>query len=129
MSNKTKNCYYSKRHLWVEQLKGSHHAYIGMTDYLAETFSNLDCIDLPDVGEEFDVDTPLIHFHVGSKIYPLPVQLTGRVLEINKDMQSDLSLLFMDPEHNWLLKIEYDDPDEFDDLMDKKQYLNYLDEL
>jgi len=129
MSNKIKNRRYSKRHLWMETMKESNQAYIGVTDYVIENFSGLDCIDLPLVGEEFEVDTPLMDFHLDDRIHHFRVLLSGRVLEINKDVQSDLGMLFKDPEHNWLLKIEYDSSEEFDSLMNEKQYLDYLDEL
>ena len=55
--------------------------------------------------------------------------LTGRVLELNEDIQDNPSLIHLSPHKNWLFKMEYDDQDELDLLMSSAQYTRFLDQL
>ena len=57
----------------------------------------------------------------------LVAPLTGKVLEINKEVVSDLDLLKEEPfEEGWLIKLKVSDAKELEPLMSKKEYEEFL---
>ncbi len=120
---------YSKRHLWAELDQENMIAYVGITDFLAEQLAEIVSIDLPTPGDEVDMDTMVIHLHLRNRIHHLRLPLTGRVMEVNKEVLDNCSLIHLDSNKYWLLSMEYDDEDELDLLMDAHQYSEYVDSL
>lgn len=129
MIEENDNRAYTARHVWVLPTEASHKAYVGMTDFLTEELQAIVSVDMPMVGDELDIDTFCIHLHIGSRIHHLRSPLTGRVLEINKDVLDNPSLLHLNPYKHWLYRMEYDDPEELDLLMNANQYQRHLDML
>lgn len=120
---------YTKKHVWAKTDSKKNTAYVGVTDFLTEELQAIDCIDLPLVGDELEQGAFCFHLHVGSRIFHFRSPLTGRCLEINKEVMDSPGLLHLDANENWLFKMEYDEPDELDDLMNGSQYTSYLDDL
>lgn len=122
-------CYYSKKHIWIKPEPGGQMAMIGIAEELAEELGKILSIDLPMVGDEIEIDILCIHLHIFGKIRHFGSPLTGRVIEINKEVLDSPALLHLAPYKHWLLKMEFDEPDEFDLLMSRSQYSKYLDHL
>ncbi|MBO7742017.1 MAG: hypothetical protein J6S21_05630 [Victivallales bacterium] len=120
---------YSTRHVWAKANKRENTALIGVTDYVTEEFAEIDSIDLPMKDDELEMDSLVIHIHIRNRIKHLRCPLTGRVLDINREVLDDPRLLYMDWQKNWLFKMEFDDRDELDLLMSGAQYAKYLDSL
>ncbi|MBQ6473270.1 MAG: hypothetical protein IJJ33_14895 [Victivallales bacterium] len=129
MAEDNSNKAYSRRHLWAGLNEKDQTACIGITEFLAEQFHEIISIDLPEVDDEIDVDMMFIHFHLGSRIYHLRSPLSGRILEINKEVLDNPSLLHLNPNIYWMVKMEYDNAEEIDLLMDERQYTDYIDKL
>ena len=120
---------FSKRHLWVQIDEQNGIAYVGITDYLAEQLAEIGSIDMPEPGDEVEMDNMCIHLYLSKRIHHLRSPLSGRVVEINKDVQDNPSLLHLDPFKNWLYRMEFDDPDELEMLMDINRYTRFIDQL
>jgi len=129
MADEKDNRAFSKRHLWASLDEENGIAYIGITDFLAEQLAEIESIDLPMPGDEIDQDNMCIHLHLSNRIHHLRSPLTGRVVENNKEVLDNCSLVHLDPNKYWLYSMEYDDPDEIDFLMDARQYTDYIDKL
>ena len=123
--------YYSKKHIWIkaEAESDPQMAMIGIAEELAEELGEILSIDLPMRGDELEIDVLCIYLHIFNHIRHLGSPLTGRVIEINKEVLDNPALLHLAPYKHWLFKMEYDEPDEFDLLMSKSQYSKYLDHL
>jgi glycine cleavage system H protein len=120
---------YTTQHLWV-RMDGAHHtATVGITEELTELLEEILSVDMPMVGDELDMDTYCIHLHLRNRIHHLQSPLTGRVLEINRDVLDNASLLHLSAYAHWLYRMEYDDEDEVHLLMSADQYTRYLDHL
>ena len=53
--------------------------------------------------------------------------LSGKILEVNKEVSGDLDVLKEEPfEDGWLVKIKPSDPSELESLMTKKEYEEFL---
>ncbi len=120
---------FSARHVWVLPDEENCVATVGITDYLAEDMDSILSIDMPLPGDELEIDTFCIHLHMHNHIHHLRSPLSGRVLEVNKEVMDNTSLLHLDPNKHWLYKMEYDDPDELELLMSAQQYARHLDQL
>ncbi len=124
-----KHLSYTVRHLWAEIDEKSRVATIGITEDLIEMLADIVTLDMPLVGDELDMDTFCIHIHLPTRIQHLRSPLSGRVLEINRDVLDNAGLLALAPYKNWLYRMEYDDPSELDLLMNSVQYGKHLDRL
>jgi glycine cleavage system H protein len=120
---------YSTRHLWVKADADERVASVGITEDLLERLGEIVSVDMPMVGDELDIDTFCIHLHLESRIHHLRSPLTGRVLEINRDVLDNAALLHLSPYTHWLYRMEFDDADELHLLMSAAQYAKYLDQL
>lgn len=126
-----KDLLYTQAHVWVRnETKGKKRlARVGITEELANRLRGLLGVDMPMVGDELEIDAPCLHFHRQTSIHDLPAPLTGRVLEINRDVLDTPSLLALEPYRHWLYCMEYDELEEIDMLMNAHQYATYLDTL
>ncbi len=120
---------YSLRHLWVRVDPETSTGTVGITEELAEGVGEIDSVDMPMVGDELDMDTFCIHLHLKTRIHHLRSPLSGRVIEINRDVLDTANLVHVAPYEKWFYRMEFDDPDELDLLMSAGQYAKYLDQL
>ena len=128
MSDYSENRLYSTKHVWAEPDVKEGTATVGITDYLADELMAIDCVDLPMVGDELEMEAFCAHLHVRNRIHHVRSPLTGRVIEVNKEIEDKPSLLHLAPTTTWLFRIEYDDEDEFELLLSGSQYAKFLDQ-
>jgi len=119
---------YSKKHVWALKQKNNT-ALVGVTDYITDELASIDNIDMPMVGDELEMEAFCLHLHVGSRIHHVRAPLSGRVLEINKEIEDTPCLIHINPNDTWLFKMEYDDEGEMDLLLSGDQYAKFLDQL
>ena len=124
-----KNLSYNREHMWTRTDFDAGSAEVGITEDLVEEVGEIYSIDLPLSGDEIEMDHLCIHLHMRSDLLHLRSPLSGRVLEINKDVIDNLSLLHIAPYQHWLYRMEFDEADELDMLMSSKQYVRYIDSL
>ncbi len=127
--NPKRDFVFNRYHVWASVDKEKQTARVGITDYLAEELTDIASIDIPMEGDELGMDSLVIHLHVRNRIRHLRCPLTGRVVEVNRDVLDDPSQIYLDWKKAWLFKMEYDDPNELNLLMDGNQYAKHLDDL
>ena len=120
---------YTERHLWAAVEEATSRATIGMTEELVEMLAEIESVDMPMVGDELDMDTYCIHLHLPARIHHLRSPLSGRVLELNRDVLDNPGLLAINPYEHYLYRMEYDDQGELEVLMNAVQYGKYLDRI
>lgn len=111
---------YTKTHEWlrIEGNKG----YVGITDFAQHHLGDLVFVELPETDAEVaagDVLCSIESVKTASDIYS-PV--SGKVVEVNEDLENDAGLLNEDPYANWIAVLELSDPSEADNLMDAAAY-------
>ena len=129
MAEKKDTRVFSRRHIWADCDEETHVAYIGITDFLAEKISEIVSVDMPEIDDEIDMDSLFVHLHLVNRVHHLRAPLTGRILELNKEVLDNPSLLHLDPNKYWLLTMEYDSDEEVDLLMDKQRYEDFVNKL
>ena len=117
---------FTKGHVWAEIDSDNQEAVLGLSSFLVEQLPEIVSIDLPEVSDEIEVGAICMHFHLGERILHVRAPLTGRVIEVNKEVLDNCSLIHLDPDKYWLIKMEFDNEDELDLLMDARQYAEYI---
>lgn len=123
------NLSYTREHMWARVETDETTVVVGITEDLAESLDEILSIDMPMPGDELDMETICIHVHLRQSIHHLRSPLSGRVLEINRDVLDNPNLLHLAPYAHWLYKMEYDEPEELHLLMSSAQYARFLDQL
>lgn len=121
------DCKYSETHEWIKYSDKKKEATIGITDYAVEQLSDLVHIELPKIGEALEQGAPFGEVESVKTVADLVAPISGKVLEINKEVEKDLDTLKEEPfEEGWLIKIKVTDPSELEGLMTKKEYQEFL---
>lgn len=128
MATKSADKRYTKDHEWVV-LDGDI-ATVGITDHAQEQLGDLVHIELPEAERmvvEAEACAVVESVKAASDVY---APLTGKVVEINETIVEDPSIVNSDAEgEGWFFRIELDDPDTFETLMDQDAYDEYLETL
>jgi glycine cleavage system H protein len=128
MAAKSADKRYTKEHEWV-QLDGDI-ATIGITDHAQEQLGDLVHLELPELERavvEGETVAVVESVKAASDIF---APLAGKVVEINETITEDPSIVNSDAEgEGWFFRLELDDPDSFETLMDQDAYDEYLETL
>jgi glycine cleavage system H protein len=118
---------YSESHEWIKYNEKKKEATIGITDYAVKQLADLVHIDLPKVGDSVEQGAPFGEIESVKTVADLITPLTGKIIEVNKEVAGDLDTLKEEPfEDGWLVKIKPSDPAELESLMTKKEYEEFL---
>jgi glycine cleavage system H protein len=116
------NCKYSKDHEWI-RVESGNIAYVGISDHAQSELGELVYIEVETVGQTLkanDIFGVVEAVKTTSDLY-LPV--SGTVLEFNKAVEADPSIINNDPYNaGWMVKIEMTQPAELEQLMDSEAY-------
>jgi glycine cleavage system H protein len=128
MANKSADKRYTKEHEWI-QLDGDI-ATVGITDHAQEQLGDLVHVELPELERtvvEGETCAVVESVKAASDIF---APLAGKIVEINETITEDPSIVNSDAEgEGWFFRIELDDTDAFEALMDQDAYDEYLETL
>jgi len=118
---------YHREHQWV-RLDGKR-ASVGITDYAQEELGDIVYIELPEVGVEVAAEEDVTEIESTKTTAPLIAPVSGRIVEVNEELKDAPELMNEDPYgKGWIITIEMSDPAEVEDLMDAKEYEEFLKE-
>ncbi len=112
--------YYSESHEYV-RVEGDF-AYIGITDYAQNALGNVVYVDMPEVDDEIEADEDFGAVESVKAASDLTSPVSGKVVEINEELEDTPELINKDAFENWIIKVELTDKSELDSLMDAKAY-------
>lgn len=119
---------YTRDHEWIV-LEGDI-ATIGITDHAQEQLGDLVHVELPDLEREVvegETCAVVESVKAASDVYS---PLSGKVVEINETILEDPSIVNSDAEgEGWFFRLELDDPETFEALMDQDGYDEFLETL
>ena len=117
---------YSREHVWVKM--DGDFATIGITDYAQERMGEILSIELPGIDTEVERDEPFGTAESAEKaIIELISPVSGEVVNVNEDVDDDVGILNSDPQDTgWLVVIELKDLGELEDLLDAKEYQDFI---
>jgi glycine cleavage system H protein len=128
MAEKSADKRYTKDHEWVV-LDGDI-ATVGITDHAQEQLGDLVHVELPELERavaEGETCAVVESVKAAADVF---APLAGKVVEINETIVEDPSIVNSDAEgEGWFFRIELDDTDSFETLMDQDAYDEFLETL
>lgn len=119
---------YTKEHEWAK-IEGNV-ATIGITDYAQEQLGEITFVELPEVGEELEANEDFAVIESSKAASDVYAPLPGKITEINENLETEPELVNNDCYGaGWLCKIEISNESTKENLMDAKQYEQFLKEL
>lgn len=115
------NLKYTKDHEWV-RVEGDH-AYIGITDFAQGELGDIVFVEIETEGETLDQEEVFGSVEAVKTVSDLFMPISGEVLEINPDLESNPELINEDPYgKGWMVKLSVANSDELNGLMDAAAY-------
>lgn len=112
---------YSKEHEWVK-VEGDM-ATVGITDYAQGELGDIVFVELPKVGTKVEFMKPFGTIEAVKAISDLFSPLSGEVVEVNGELESDASVINSDPYGGgWIIKIKMSDSGELNNLLSAADY-------
>ena len=128
MAKKNTDKRFTKDHEWV-MLDGDI-ATVGITDHAQEQLGELVFIELPELQREVAANEACAVVESVKAASDVYAPLAGKVAEINDTITEDPSIVNNDAEGDgWFFRLELDDPDSFEELMDQDAYDEFLETL
>ncbi len=118
---------YTETHEWVLKDHSKNIATVGITDYAQEQLGELVFVDLPEVGLRVAAGDDVCVLESVKAAADVFSPLSGTIVAINEDLDESPGLVNTDPyQDGWLYKIELKDIVEYDELLDKASYQEYV---
>ena len=115
---------YTKEHEWI-RIDGDN-GTIGITDHAQDELGEVVYIELPKVGDKFEVGKTFGSVESVKAVSELFIPVSGVITEINEGIGNDPESLNQDPYGKaWLIKIRMTDPTQTADLMSNDEYDEY----
>ena len=119
---------FTKEHEWV-RLDGDI-ATVGITDHAQEQLGDVVFVELPEVGRDVATDEACAVVESVKAASDVYAPLAGKVVETNPTIIDDPTIVNKDAEgEGWFFRIELDDADSFETLMDQDAYDEFLETL
>jgi glycine cleavage system H protein len=128
MASKSADKRYTKDHEWV--LLDGDIATVGITDHAQEQLGDLVHVELPELERSVAEGETCAVIESVKAAADVFAPLAGKVVEINETIVEDPSIVNSDAEgEGWFFRIELDDTDSFETLMDQDAYDEFLETL
>ncbi len=112
---------YTRDHEWVAIKDGI--AAIGITDFAQGELGDIVFVEFPEVGDSFEAGEPFGTIEAVKTVADLNAPVSGKILEINEDLDNDPSKVNSDPYGDgWIVKVKLSKSHEQDELMDATSY-------
>ena len=125
--NVPKKLLYTNNHEWIK-VNGAE-GHVGITDYAQHHLGDIVFVELPELGEEIAAGESMGVIESVKAVATLFSPVSGRVLEVNEELEEAPELLNEDPYGNWIAIIELSDQGELDGLMSADEYKSYCETL
>jgi len=127
MANTPEDLGYTKDHEWVRVRADQ--ATIGITDHAQDQLGDVVYVELPKVGEKFEITEPFGSVESVKAVSEIYMPLTGSVVEVNQKLNDAPELVNSDPYGDgWMIVIKMDNPAQVDGLLNSAEYEDYIKE-
>ena len=120
---------YTSSHEWARR-EPDGVVSVGITDHAQEQLGDVVFVELPEIGREVAADEACAVVESVKAASDIYAPLTGKVVETNQTIIDDPSIVNTDAEgEGWYFRVEVDDTDAFEALMDEAAYSDYVETL
>ncbi len=118
---------YTKEHEWLRR-EDDGSVTIGITDHAQSALGDLVYVELPEVGQEVEVDGEMAVVESVKAASDVYAPVAGTVVAVNEALSDDPEIINSDPYgEGWIVRMEATDGDA--ELMSPEEYQALLDEL
>ncbi len=119
---------YTKDHEWI-QINEDGIAYVGITDYAQSQLGDIVFVDITTEGDTLNAEEVFGTIEVVKTVSDLFMPISGKVLEINERVENEPEIVNDSPyEDGWLIKIQPNDINELEELLDASAYRSLINE-
>jgi len=97
-------------------------AYIGISRFAAEQLGNVVYVGMPEADDDVTAGEEFGAIESVKAASDLFSPVSGAVVEINEHLIDNPRLINEDPEANWIIKVEMNDPAELENLLSPEAY-------
>jgi glycine cleavage system H protein len=116
---------YSEDHEWAK--KDGDVIVVGITDYAQGELGDVVYLDLPAVGDTFNMKDPFGSIEAVKAAADLYMPISGEVVAVNEDLPDNPETINTDPYgEGWMIKIKIANTEEYDALMDAAAYEEHI---
>lgn len=95
----------------------------GITDYAQYQLSDIVYVELPKIGERFEIGLMIGEIESVKAVGEFYMPLSGEIIELNQKIMDNPELINTSPyEEGWFLKIKISTPSELNTLLSVNQY-------
>jgi glycine cleavage system H protein len=117
--------FYTQEHEWVK-IEGQT-ATIGITDHAQSQLGEITFVELPGAGQAIKADGILGTVESAKAASDIFSPLSGKIIEVNSVLETEQELMNKDCYNaGWLCKLQVTDSNSMEDLMNARQYGEYL---
>lgn len=125
MSNIPAELKYSKEDEWV-RVEGNE-ATIGVTDYAQDSLSDIVYLELPEVGDTFEIGDTFGVVESVKAASDLFMPVSGEVTAVNDNLIDAPEIVNSDPYGEaWMIRVTLSNASELDGLMDAAAYAKFV---
>ena len=96
---------------------------MGISQYAADELTDITFVELPEVGTTVGPDEPCGGIESVKAFSELYSAVKGKIIEVNTALADNPGLVNADAyDEGWMLKVEAEDPEALDSLMNAKAY-------
>lgn len=118
---------YTETHEWVSKEPNKKIATVGITDYAQDQLGEIVFVELPEIGLKVAAGDDVCVMESVKAAADVFSPVSGVIVAINEDLEESPGLVNSDPyQDGWLYKIELKDEVEYDELIDKSSYQEYV---
>lgn len=117
---------YTKDHEWVK-VEGET-AWVGITDFAQHALGDIVYVEMPEIDDTIDAEENFGTIESVKAASDMLMPITGTVLEVNEALEEDPAAINTDPYENWIVKIQINNPEELEGLMDAAAYEAFCEE-
>ncbi|KAI5667588.1 hypothetical protein M9H77_17441 [Catharanthus roseus] len=122
-----KDLKYAESHEWVKVDGNS--ATVGITDHAQDHLGDVVYVELPEVGASVKQGEGFASVESVKATSDVYSPVSGKVVEVNKELDSSPGLVNASPYGNgWIMKVEMNNKDELNSLLDSDQYSKVCEE-
>jgi len=119
------NLKYTNDHEWISV--DGNIATIGITDYAQSELGDIIFVDVDAELKEIVKGESIGTIEAVKTVSEVYGPLTGKVVELNSSLADSPEVINSDPYgEGWMLKVEFNNPSELDELLDNAAYKNLL---
>lgn len=119
---------FSKEHEWLVVIKEGI-ATMGISDFAQKQLGDIVSVELPKVGAAFSQMQPMAIIDSVKASSDIYCAATGEVVQVNEQLLEHPELINQSPyESGWIAKMKLSDLQEFEKLMTKEQYDEFVGE-